>query len=301
MVIQFIRRNAFWISVSLLSLLVWILRWIPESFVRFYNIVFISWDYYPRVLVRGSMYTIATMGMISRLFAVILALSTLYLIWRKKTDSFSVRKILAASICLEGIYYASLIPSILYLFALTWTRNSLFYGILGFGYFLHVTLTFPFLTFLALKLYRNKSGLEDFQSFKLIAITFLGYIVALWANASFRWIGLALTEDLSFLWMESTSLLAWNAIVFMTLAVVFASYGAFYLSKKKKRAIKWVGLALTAVGLHYLIYLIYHLIIGNYISVWLIDVWAMALLGLGLSIIKYKPIQNKIPKTESER
>ncbi|WNZ30295.1 MAG: hypothetical protein IAX21_05485 [Candidatus Bathyarchaeota archaeon] len=290
MVIQFIRRNAFWISASLLSLLVWVLRWIPESFVSFYNIVFISWEYYPHVLVRGSMYAIAPIGMISRLFAVILALSTVYLIWKEKTDSFYISKILAASICLEGIYYASLIPSILYLFASTWTQNSLFYGMLGFGYFLHVTLTFPFLTFLALKLYQNKAELKDFQSFKLIAITFLGYIIALWANASFRWIGLALTVDLSFLWMESTSLLAWNTIIFMTLAVVFASYGAVYLSKKKKRAIKWVGLALTAVGLHYLIYLIYHIISGNYISIWLIDVWAMALLGLGLSIIKYKPL-----------
>ena len=98
MLIQFIRRNAFWIFVSLLSLLVWILRWIPESFVRFYNIVFISWDYYPRVLVRGSMYTIATIGMVARLIAVILGLISIYLIWRAKTGSLSIRKMVAISI-----------------------------------------------------------------------------------------------------------------------------------------------------------------------------------------------------------
>ena len=60
MFMDFVRRNAFWIFVSLSSLFVWIVRWIPESFVLFYNVVFISWDYYPRVLVRCSMYTVVT-------------------------------------------------------------------------------------------------------------------------------------------------------------------------------------------------------------------------------------------------
>ena len=290
MLIQFIRRNAFWIGVSLFSLFVWILRWIPESFVRFYNIVFISWDYYPRVLVRGSMYTVATIGMVARLLAVILALWCIYLIWKANSSSLSIRKIIAASIGLESVYYASLIPSVLYLFALGWSRDSIFYSILGVGYFLHVILTVPFLTILALKLYRKKSRLDNFRSFSFIAITFLGYIVALWANAVFRWIGVALTEGTSFLWAESTSVLAWNAIILMTLAVVFASFGGFYLSKKKRKASKWVGLALIMVGLHYLIYLFYHFSVGALISVWLVDVWAIALLGLGLSIIKYKSI-----------
>ena len=84
---DFLRRNAFWIFVSLSSLFVWIIRWIPESFVRFYNIVFISWDYYPRVLVRGSMYTVAAIGMVSRLLAVILAMWCIYIIWKTKKGS----------------------------------------------------------------------------------------------------------------------------------------------------------------------------------------------------------------------
>lgn len=287
---QFIRRNAFWIFLSLFSLLVWILRWIPESFVRFYNIVFISWDYYPRVLVRGSMYTVAAVGMVSRLLAVILAIWGIYSIWKANSKTIATRKIFATSIGLEGIYYASLIPSIFYLFALGSTRDSVFYSMFGVGYFLQVILTVPFLFILAIKLYRKKTNAKNFQYWNLLASTFVGYVAALWANSSFHWLGLALTEGLSVFWTETNSILAWNTLILMTLSVFFAIIGASNLSKKNRQASTWIGLALTMVGLHFLIYTIYQFLVNSISSVWLTDIWAVALLGIGLSIIKTKPI-----------
>ena len=285
---DFLRRYAFWIFVSLASLFVWIVRWIPESFVRFYNIVFISWDYYPRVLVRGSMYTVAAVGMVSRLLAVILAMWCIYVIWKTKISSTATRKLLAASIGLESVYYASLIPSILYLFALGSTRDSVFYSMFGVGYFLQVFLTFPFLLMLAVKLFRT--DFDFLQSTNLLRISFVGYIVALWANSVFHWFGLALTQGISFLWIEPNSLLGWNSLILMTLAVIFSILGALNLSKKKKQTSTYVGLTLAFVGLHFLIYLVFNVLNGSLISVWLTDIWAIGLLGLGLSIIKSKTI-----------
>lgn len=288
MFVELIRRNLFWLFLTLVSLLVWILRWIPESFVRFYNIVFISWDYYPRVLVRGSMYTIATLGMVSRLLVVILGLYLIFIIWKKKTNLYSLKKTLAICIGLEGLYYASLIPSILYLFALMFSLNSIFYGILGIGYLFHVALTFPILSVLAIKIYKSGKEKEGFLSHKLLGITFLGYIIALWANASFRWIGLAITQGLEILWIESNIILSWNSIILMSIGIIFGFFGAIFLSKNKKKALKYIGLSLTAVGLHYLIYLIYHIIIEDLISIWLIDLWAIAFIGIGISVLRQK-------------
>jgi hypothetical protein len=288
MFMDFLRRNAFWIFVSLSSLFVWIVRWIPESFVRFYNIVFISWDYYPRVLVRGSMYTIAAIGMVCRLLAVILAMWCIYTIWKTKTSSISTKKLLATSIGLESVYYASLIPSILYLFALGSTHDSVFYSMFGVGYFLQVFFTFPFLLMLAIKFF--KTDFDFLQSTNLLKLSFVGYIVALWANSVFHWFGLALTEGISFLWIEPNSLLGWNALILMTLAVIFSILGALNLSKKNRQASTYVGLTLTFVGLHFLIYLVFNVLNGSLISVWLTDIWAIGLLGLGLSIIKSKTI-----------
>ena len=277
---EFVRQKSLWILVSLISLLIWIFRWIPESFIRFYNIVFISWDYYPRVLVRGSMYTVAAMGMVSRLIAVILAIWGIYKIWRIKNYSFSTKKILAVAIGLESIYYASLIPSILYLFALGSMRNSVFYSMFGIGYLLQVILTFPFLLILAIKLYKSSS--DTFNSPKLVALTFVGYIIALWVNSVFHWIGLLVTQGPSILFGES-SILAWNALILMTLAVISSIIAGLYLSKN--RVPTWIGLALTLVGLHFLIYLIYHLLTDSLAAIWLTDIWAIGFLGLGISIM----------------
>jgi hypothetical protein len=229
------------------------------------------------------MYTLAAVGMVSRLIAVIIAIWGIYRIWNTKNNSFSTRKILAVAIGLESIYFASLIPSILYLFALGSTRNSVFYSMFGIGYLLQVILTFPLLLVLAIKLYKSSS--YSFNSQKLVAITFVGYVVAMWANSVFHWIGLLTTHGPSFLFGESNSILAWNALILMTLAVIFSIFGGIYLNKNRQ-VTEWVGLALTLIGIHFLIYLIYNVVIGSLTSVWLTDIWAIGLLGLGLSMLK---------------
>jgi len=266
---------------------VWIIRWIPESFIRFYNIVFISWDYYPRVLVRGSMYTVAAIGMVSRLFAVLLGIFTIYMVWKGKIASNSFRKFLAISIILEGVYFASLIPSIFYLFALGENGNPLFYSTFGVGYLLQVVFTVPFLLVLGVTVYRMGSDLGVFRSYSLLGVTFFGYIGALWANSVFHWFGLLLTEGVSFLWTDSGSFLAFNTLIVMSLALIVAVFGAFDISKKRIES-RWVGGALTLVGLHFLVYLMYQFFTDSLISVWLTDIWAIGLFGLGVSMLKSK-------------
>ena len=150
----------------------------------------------------------------------------------------------------------------------------------GIGYLLQVILTFPFLLILAIKLYKSSS--DTFNSPKLVALTFVGYIIALWVNSVFHWIGLLVTQGPSILFGES-SILAWNALILMTLAVISSIIAGLYLSKN--RVPTWIGLALTLVGLHFLIYLIYHLLTDSLAAIWLTDIWAIGFLGLGISIM----------------
>jgi hypothetical protein len=74
----------------------------------------------------------------------------------------------------------------------------------------------------------------------------------------------------------------------MSLAVVFGVLGVYYLQKIKKIAIRWAGLALAMVGLHYLIYLVYSYYGGMISYVMIVEVWAIPLLGLGISILRKK-------------
>jgi hypothetical protein len=234
------------------------------------------------------MYSVAGVGMVARFIGVILGLVSVYMVWKGNKSSFQIRKMVATALALESVYYASLIPSVIWLFALG-SRYRIFSYTLGIGYFLQVLLTVPFLTVLAIKVYKYGREPNGFQSWKWVGIAFCGYIVALWANAVFRWFDTALAELMAFLLGGSTGVLAWNAFILMSLAVVFAVFGGYSVWKQKiSVAIRWLGLVLVLVGLHYILHVLFYYLDGSLISVWLTDVWAIPLLGLGISLLKMK-------------
>ena len=70
--------------------------------------------------------------------------------------------------------------------------------------------------------------------------------------------------------------------------MVFGVLSVNYLLKEKKSGFRWAGLALTMVGLHYLIYLLYSYVGGMINFVLIVEVWAIPLLGLGVSIVRKK-------------
>ena len=139
---------------------------------------------------------------------------------------------------------------------------------------------------LGLKIYRGKQNKKGFL--KWIGFAFVGYIVALWSNSVFRWFDMISTDGLSVFFTGIRAIGSLNAFIVMSLAVLFGVLGAHYLLDKQKTAIKWFGLALTMIGLHYLIYLVYSYFGGMINFVLIVEIWAISLLGLGVSIIRKK-------------
>jgi hypothetical protein len=75
----------------------------------------------------------------------------------------------------------------------------------------------------------------------------------------------------------------------MSLALVFTVIGAFSLAKKDFRSsFKWLGLAFTLVGLHYLFYVLYSYFVGMLGFLVITEIWTIPLLGLGLTMLKTK-------------
>lgn len=256
----------------------------PDSLERFYNVVFVSWDYYYRPVVRGWMYSVAAVGMVARFIGVILGLGSLFMFWKSNKGFFEIKKWVAAAISLESLYYASLTPSLIFLFVAA--REFGFSYTLGIAYFLQILFTVPFLAVLAFKVYKYEREPNGFQSWTWVGFAFSGYVATLWANAVLRWLDMALDGGFAFLLSEFVAVGFFNAVIFMSLAVVFAVVGAFSLAKHKSSVMRWLGLALAMVGLHYVIYVVFSYIVNTLNSVWLIDVWAIPLLGLGLTLLK---------------
>jgi hypothetical protein len=121
---------------------------------------------------------------------------------------------------------------------------------------------------------------------KFFGLAFVGYVAAIWVNNILRWVFMATLMGVQFLFAGTTSLGFFNAAVLLSLALVFAVTGLFYLLKRGSNllTVKYFALSLALVGAHFLIYLVYSVLAGALKSVMLVEIWAVPLLGLGLSV-----------------
>jgi hypothetical protein len=276
-----------WILVSLCSLLSWILYWLPSSIERFYNVIFISADYYS--LNRFWIYMPAGVGMLTHLSAVIVGLLSLVLLWKGTRSVFDLKNWVALALALEGIYYASLFPSGLWLATGLFGAFDIGVTPLGVAYLLQTVFTTPFLVALGFKVKNYVKDFNGFDGWKWVGFAFVGYISALWSNSVFRWFDMVATDGLIVFFSGIAGVGALNAFIFMSLAVIFAIIGMLSLVQKKlSSGIRWVALSLVMVGLHYAIYIIYSYYVDALGSVMLIDVWTIPLLGLGLALLRKK-------------
>ena len=91
------RLTKIWIFICLCSLFFWIIRLIPDGLQRFYNVVFISWDYYYRPLVGGWMYSVSAVGLVARSIGVILGFMSLYMVRKDTMGFFKIKKLVVGS------------------------------------------------------------------------------------------------------------------------------------------------------------------------------------------------------------
>ena len=95
-------------------------------------------------------------------------------------------------------------------------------------------------------------------------------------------------EGIQFLLTGITAFGFLPSIFTLSLSVVFGIAGAIKLAKKGNNAIRWFGLSAVMLGTHFVIYLVYNAVGGMLDFAILTEVWAVSLLGLGLSIIRQK-------------
>jgi hypothetical protein len=281
------RETKFWIFISLLSLLLWTLYWtIPSSLERIVDLI-------SGQSIRGSsfggvmyawMEVSGAIGTTVRSIGVVFGIIVLYLLSFRNKSLVDIKKLLAGALFIEAFYYFMLgFPSGTFMTSVGYGGQQV---TLGISYFLQFLFTTPFLLILGLKVYRHKQNGGDIH--KWIGFAFIGYIIALWVNSVFRWFNMIATDGLSVFFTGIRAVGSLNAFILMSLAVVFAIFGVYYLLKGKKVAFRWAGLALAMVGLHYLIYLIYSYYGGMIDFVLLVEVWAIPLLGLGVAMLRKK-------------
>ena len=285
------REVKVWIFIMLGALLIWTANWIPSSISLFQDFATGSLSHW----IGGWMYilmeTSGSIAIIVRFIGIIIGILLLLLIWKGTKGIFEVKKWIASALILEGVFYAMVgLPSGVYMMGSGYGGQ---YKMLGASFFLQFLFTTPFLIILAIKVYRYERKPNSAHLWKWVGMTFVGYIAALWAASTLKWFEMVASEGLSFFSVAIRAVGALNSFVFMSLAVVLAVVGAFSLAKRKQSAMRWFGLALVMVGLHYIVFVVYSYYGGMLNFAVLAKIWAIPLLGLGLTMLKSNAIKSE--------
>jgi hypothetical protein len=217
-------------------------------------------------------------GLIFRFVGSILALQVLNLVWRKKTHTFSdLNKKISKVVLMEIIYLISIIPNFFFI-TVVGTEVILW------SYILQSFLTIPFLFILRRKIKNNTQNPFGSDVKKWMALSFLTYSAAIWINHISRWFDMSLAGGIPMLLDSLNPLGFFNAAILLSLAVICALIG-FVKSKQNDIFSKWFGTAMTMIGLHFIILVIFYVLQNTLNVLYLFELWTIPLFGLGLSII----------------
>ncbi len=273
------RGVKFWVFLSVVSLLIWVLYWLRPSLEYFLNLGQSITQSYIDAL--GVVYWSGLLGYFARLVAVILGLIAIVLVWGKRKSFASIKRFVSGALLLEAIYFLSLLPTVWFMLR----PGRITFSIpLSVSFLLQIIFVVPFLTLLAF----NIRNYDDHNKLKMkyVAAAIVGYFAALYVNALFRWFDMILVEGLVFLFSGIRGVGFLNVIVFMSLGLIFAIVSANYMIKHEiGSALRWLGLSLMMIGLHYIIFLFYSYFVGALNFIWLVDVWTFPLFGLGISLL----------------
>ena len=292
-----VERNVkVWIFITLCALLAWTIYWVPSSIFRFASYDGTPWDV--TIQTYGMMFAVmelsAAVGMLVRFFGIFIAIISLSQfwpdsIWNRNKQFSEAKNWVASALALESCYFALLLPSGLLMIGFESSFDAPLIGIiLGVDYLLMVLFTAPFLAILAVKIFRLK-GDADFKAWNWVSLVLVGYVASLWVNNIVKYVDVIISEGVSLLFNGFLSLGVINSLVLMSLALFFSIIGAFSLTKQNLgAAFKRLGLAMTLVGLHYIIYVVYSFLVGMQSFLMIAEIWAIPLLGLGLVMLKTK-------------
>jgi hypothetical protein len=282
--VSFTRWTKVWIVVTLCALLAYILYWLLGALANPYYLSYgdIPENFAPLSILIATDYVLPVIGNIFRLIGVSFALLSLYLVWGPKPKPFSnIKKKTAVALLFEGIFFLLLLPV-----------NILFILYLGplpifIAFILQALLVPPLLTVLSFKVWRYQKTAEE-TVLKWAGIAAIGYLTDIWISNVFRGLSMIDIEGVGSLIRNVTSLGFLNSIITLSLSLIFAIAGFYTLQKKdnKRLSTRLIAVALIMLGLHFVIFIFYSAIINAWSWILVTEVWPIALLGLGLNMLK---------------
>ena len=104
----------------------------------------------------------------------------------------------------------------------------------------------------------------------------------------FRWLSMVEMSGLDFILSGNVIIGFLNSLVTLSLSLILVVLGYYYTEYKnsQKLGTKLFGMSLIFLSLHFIIYILYSVFVGaSLYSIMLVEVWPVAVLGLGLILL----------------
>jgi hypothetical protein len=235
-------------------------------------------------------------GFLIRVVGASLALLAIILILKNGTNSLStVKGKISKALIFEGIYFLTLIPGIYYLTFLTveplYTKVFLSAELL-----VQILLISPFLIALGLKVRKYTPGGPSFL--RLIGLSAMSYVAALWLSYILKWFEVALEMGGLFWFLIPSSSLAFlDAVIVLSLAAVFAAAGFICILRKGGggNTMRWWGLSAIFLSIYMIVYVYYCLTVPIYYMIPFAELWVIPLIGIGVYLLIKNPKIKALP------
>jgi len=279
------RWGKFWITTTIVSLLLYDLRWIYGVINRFQSI-FASLDLYATVEPWRFWVDYVVTGIIgdgTRLLGAILALIAVYMAWGPKPMSFlNVKRSVSVFLFCEGIYWLLVLP--LLIIELLFVGRAPFVMV---AFIIQILISAPALIILARKVWLYAEPAMK-EVLKWACVAAIAYLTGIWFNNVFRWFSMAQSAGIGFILTGYNGISFLATVVTLTLSLIFA-VDAFYVMFKKqnsKLAVQLSGVALILLSLNFVIFIITSALTNFLNFVILVEFWPITVLGLGLGMLR---------------
>jgi hypothetical protein len=223
------------------------------------------------------------------------ALLAVFLILKNEKDSFpSIRNKISKALLLEGCYYLSFIPAIMFMLLNFSALPTISNFLLSTVFVTQILLITPMFIKLATKVKKYETDVDKPTLIRWASLAYLSFAIALWFTYMLKWREMMFVDPYLFSALSVRILGFLNTVIVQSLAVIFAVVGVLLILKRSSyEPMRWFGLSAIFLGLHILIYVIYVTLVGVTRFISFGELWLIPLIGVGLYLLLKKPTMIK--------
>ncbi|MFX0201044.1 MAG: hypothetical protein ACFFCW_33415 [Candidatus Hodarchaeota archaeon] len=226
-------------------------------------------------------------GLMVRVVGASYALLSAFLILTNEDSFPSIQDKISKALLLEGFYYLSFIPAIIFMLLNLTALPTISNFLLSAQFSTQILLITPLLLKLATIVENYEAGVDLPSLIRWSGLSYMNFVIALWVTYMLKWKEMMAVDPYLFSALSVRILGFLNTVIVQSLVVIFAVVGVLLILRKRglNKATRWFGLSTIFLSLHIIFYVIYVTSVGFTRVIVFGELWLIPLFGLGAYLV----------------